>query len=288
MTETNSDRENRKNQENQHRQAARKRTRKLKNQNVLKGRNINQQTRQDHEGREIEEAYVESDNMDSDSYPTRNSATTMSEEEISMLQDFCIKMENIRYNLCNVCQERIPLLTLVKETCKRCYYEKNTGGTPKKFSGGNNMHPGDVPNELKGLSEIEEMLISQVFTVMTVYRLRGGQNGYRGHVINFPQDIQGFTKQLLRDPRSLDVLVNDSIFNMLPQLQDDESGEDDSDNIEDGEDVSRTFVPLMPPTQREGEAINATLDRMQNDNPLSLWPEIESVPMNEFHTPGYM
>ncbi|CAB5382155.1 unnamed protein product [Rhizophagus irregularis] len=83
MTETNSDRENRKNQENQHRQAARKRTRKLKNQNVLKGRNINQQTRQDHEGREIEEAYVESDNTDSDSHPTRNSATTMSEEEIT-------------------------------------------------------------------------------------------------------------------------------------------------------------------------------------------------------------
>ncbi|PKY59079.1 hypothetical protein RhiirA4_304738, partial [Rhizophagus irregularis] len=81
---------------------------------------------------------------------------------------------------------------------------------------------------------------------------------------------------------------NDSIFNMLPQLQDDELGEDDGDNIEDGEDVSRTFVPSMPSTQREGEAINATLDRMQNDNPPSLWPEIEGVPINEFHTPGYM
>ncbi|CAG8715872.1 3230_t:CDS:2, partial [Rhizophagus irregularis] len=55
---------------------------------------------------------------------------------------------------------------------------------PKKFSEGNNMHPGNVPNELKGLSEIEEMLISQGFTVMT-----------------------GFMKQLLRDLISLDVLV---------------------------------------------------------------------------------
>ncbi|PKK65022.1 hypothetical protein RhiirC2_715855 [Rhizophagus irregularis] len=174
---------------------------------------------------------------------------------------------------------------------------KKYWGMPKKFSEGNNMHPGEVPDELKGLSEIEEMLISQVFTVMTVYRLRSGQNGYRGHVINFPQDIQGFTKRLLQDPSSLDVLVaqrqssnnptvfrdftvrrrkvckallwlkennpyyndiiidtdlletlteNDSIFNMLPQLQDDELGEDDGDNIEDGEDISRTFVPLMP------------------------------------------
>ncbi|GBC48412.2 ATP-dependent DNA helicase PIF1 [Rhizophagus irregularis DAOM 181602=DAOM 197198] len=187
----------------------------------------------------------------------------MSEEEISMLQDFCIKMENIRYNLCNVCQERIPLLMLVKGTCKRCYYEKNTGGTLKKFSGGNNMHPGDVPDELKGLSEIKEMLISQE------------NNPYYEDIIIDTNILQSLPE-------------NDSIFNMLPQLQDDESGEDDGDNIEDGEDVSRTFVPLMLPTQREGEAINATLDQMQNDNPLSLWPEIEGVPINEFHTPGYM
>ncbi|PKC13354.1 hypothetical protein RhiirA5_410699 [Rhizophagus irregularis] len=235
MTETNSDRENQKNRENQRRQAAY------------------------HERREIEETYLENDNTDSDSQPTSHSATILSEEEISMLQDFCIKMDNINYKLCIVCQERIPLLTLVKGTCKRCYYEKNIWGTPKKFSEGNNMHPGEVPDELKGLSEIEEMLIFQVFTVMTVYQLRGEQNGYRGHVINFPQDIQ-----------------------------DDESGEDDGDNIEDGEDVSRTFVLLMPPTQREDEAINATLDQMQNDNPPSLWPEIEGVPINEFHTPGYM
>ncbi|CAB4407286.1 unnamed protein product [Rhizophagus irregularis] len=297
--------------ENQRRQAARKQSRKLKNRNVLTGRNINQQTRQDHERREIEETYLENDNTDSDSQPTPHSATTLSEEEISMLQDFRLKMDNINYNLCIVCQERIPLLTLVKGTCKRCYYEKNIGGTPKKFSEGNNMHPGEVPNELKGLSEIEEMLISQVFTVMTVYRLRGGQNGYRGHrqSSNNPTVFRDFTvrrrkvcKALLwlkeNNPYYNDIIIdtnlletlpeNDSIFNMLPQLQDDELGEDDGDNIEDGEDVSRMFVPSMPPTQREGEAINTTLDRMQNDNPPSLWPEIEGVPINEFHTPGYM
>ncbi|PKC52048.1 hypothetical protein RhiirA1_482379 [Rhizophagus irregularis] len=27
---------------------------------------------------------------------------------------------------------------------------------------------------------------------------------------------------------------------------------------------------------------------MQNDNPPSLWPEIEGIPINEFHMPGYM
>src|SRR4051812_29855704 len=69
------------------------------------------------------------------------------------------------------------------------------------------MDPGEVSDELQGLTEIEEMLIAQVFTVMSVYRLRGRQHGYRGNVINFPQDIQEFTKRLSRTPSSIDILI---------------------------------------------------------------------------------
>ncbi len=130
-------------------------------------------------------------NHNSDTHVRLQSATTISEEEISMLQDFWKKMDDICYKLCNVCNERIPSMTINKEMCKRCYSDNNT---PKKFLAENNMDPGDVPDELKALNEIEEMLIAQIFTVITVYRLRGGQNGYRGKVINFPQDIEGFTK----------------------------------------------------------------------------------------------
>jgi len=140
------------------------------------------------------------------------SATTISEEEHYLLKDFCKQMDNIDYKVCNVCNERIPFMKLTKkfpknlleETCNRCYSEETS---PKKFSAGNNMDPGEVPEELRDLTEIEEMLIAQVFTVVSVYRLRGGQHGYRGNVINFPQDIQEFTKQLPRQPSSLDVLV---------------------------------------------------------------------------------
>ena len=67
------------------------------------------------------------------------------------------------------------------------------------------MDPGEVPNELQGLTEVEEMLIAQVFTVMSVYRLRGGQYGYQGNVINFSQDIREFTKRLPRTPSSIDI-----------------------------------------------------------------------------------
>ena len=69
------------------------------------------------------------------------------------------------------------------------------------------MNPEEVPEELKTLTEIEEMLIAQVFTVIMIYRLRGGQNGYRGNVINFHQDIQEFTNRLPRNPSLLDILI---------------------------------------------------------------------------------
>src|SRR2546423_12854221 len=95
-------------------------------------------------------------------------------------------------------------MSMSKKMCRRCFTEKKH---PKKFSAGNNMDPGDVPDELKGLTDIEEMLIAQVFTVITVYQLRGGQTGYRENVINFPQDINEFTKRLPQHPSTLDVLV---------------------------------------------------------------------------------
>lgn len=36
------------------------------------------------------------------------------------------------------------------------------------------------------------MLISAVLPIMTVYRLPQGQYGYRGHVVNLPQDVASF------------------------------------------------------------------------------------------------
>ena len=71
------------------------------------------------------------------------------------------------------------------------------------------MDPGIVPPELmvsneccilavyqlfylKGLSEVEEMLISPVISLMSIYRLPRGQYRYSGHVINLPQDIPLF------------------------------------------------------------------------------------------------
>ncbi len=54
---------------------------------------------------------------------------------------------------------------------------------------------------------MEEMLITQVFPVILVYTLPGGQHAYRGNIINFSQDVQEFAARLSRDPSSLDLLI---------------------------------------------------------------------------------
>ena len=61
------------------------------------------------------------------------------------------------------------------------------------------MDPGALPLQLQGLTDIEEMLLARACPVMCVYRKHGGQRGYRGHVLNLPQEIQRFLNRLPRN-----------------------------------------------------------------------------------------
>ena len=53
------------------------------------------------------------------------------------------------------------------------------------------MIPSSVPEELKNLTQFDEMLIARAFPVIHVYtKPKGGQRAYKGHVITLPQDVQ--------------------------------------------------------------------------------------------------
>ena len=54
---------------------------------------------------------------------------------------------------------------------------------------------------------MEEMLISAIMPIMSIYRLPHGQYGYSGHVINLPQDVSSFATSLPRLSSELDVIV---------------------------------------------------------------------------------
>ena len=51
------------------------------------------------------------------------------------------------------------------------------------------------------------MLISAVIPTMALYQLPHGQYGYRGHIINLPQDIDSFARIVPCYPKDLDVII---------------------------------------------------------------------------------
>lgn len=65
-------------------------------------------------------------------------------------------------------------------TCKNCFV----------FAYGGNVNPGDVPVALQGLSFIEKRVMSRIHIVMSIFQFKHGQYGYKGHIVNSPQDVQ--------------------------------------------------------------------------------------------------
>ena len=89
-------------------------------------------------------------------------------------------------------------------TCDRCKRDKKP---VKSFSSANDMDPGSMPDQLKGLTQAEEMRIAKGCPVMRAYRLTGGQRGYGGHVVNLAQNIGDFVNSLPRPARELSIIV---------------------------------------------------------------------------------
>ena len=104
----------------------------------------------------------------------------------SKLAAFHAKLPS-EFHHCTCCNESFPSLKVsFLCVCSKCSCDTSE---PKLYSDGNNMDPGPVPPALQELTQVEEMLVSPVMPMMSVYRLPHGQIGYGGHVINLPQDV---------------------------------------------------------------------------------------------------
>jgi len=89
---------------------------------------------------------------------------------------------------CDLCKK-----TLANETISVHLYSDENNMDPKLYL---------IYNHLPKLNDIEEMFISRVYVVMSVYRLSKGNIGYKENVLNMQQDVQAvLTKlpQLLSD-----------------------------------------------------------------------------------------
>ncbi len=109
---------------------------------------------------------------------------------------------------CSICHEAWPLKSKPNLStgyiCKQCSRDKKS---PKKFSFENSMIPSSVPQELKDLTQVEEMLIARALPIMRVYIKPGGQRGYSGHCINLPQNVKELAISLPRYPKELSVII---------------------------------------------------------------------------------
>ncbi|CAG8668030.1 15340_t:CDS:2 [Cetraspora pellucida] len=198
----------------------------------------------------------------------------------------------------------------IQEECCRCSSERIT---PKRFSSENDMDPEEVPEELQNLTEIEEMLIAQVFPVMSVYRLCGGQYGPSSLNILIVhchsersalfKDFQVCHNKVINALRWLkennryyaEITIDKKVLQSLPengfiedQLPSNEILAEVSDNETEDNVIICTFVSSLPSIDREDVAINEALNRMQNNNSPMVWPNIENTLINEFRTPGYI
>ena len=109
---------------------------------------------------------------------------------------------------CCVCKEAWPLKSKPKSPhsymCSRCSRDNKS---PKTFSDQTSMIHSCVPQELKNLTQVEEMLIAHALPIMRVYIKPGGQHGYSGHCINLPQNVTELAKYLPRYPKNLAVII---------------------------------------------------------------------------------
>ena len=89
--------------------------------------------------------------------------------------------------------------------CARCKRDKKT---PSKFSKENKIIPSKIPDALKTLTQVEEMLISRAFPVMQIHtKPNGCQKVYKGHVNTLLNDVQKLTNILPRHPKDIPLMV---------------------------------------------------------------------------------
>lgn len=110
---------------------------------------------------------------------------------------------------CVRCKERWFQMGLLHGVCSACLKRDRyvQQGEPFLFSQGNNMDPGVVPDCLKDLTQMEEMVIAKAHCHMIMKRVRGHQYHYTGHAVCFWQNNVTFFDTLPSRPQHVDIVI---------------------------------------------------------------------------------
>lgn len=149
--------------------------------------------------------------------------SALTDREAKLLQTMNEKLDALRIETCTTCMEEGFNMNLQVGICSRC---RNDKGEPvRKWSNENNANPGsslpavfvaallivllalEVPSCLKGLTDMEDMLIARVKSYMQVRWTKGRQLCYQDHIVNFRQDITEVANRLPRLPEETDIVI---------------------------------------------------------------------------------
>lgn len=110
-----------------------------------------------------------------------------------------MKTKNFKACLIKDCVKGIKSVSGMEYICYQCNnYLKNSEVPPCSI--GNNMSFPDVPDELKNLTQLEQLLISPRIPFMKIRELpRGGQLGIKGNVVNVPADVNKTVRLIPRN-----------------------------------------------------------------------------------------
>ena len=122
---------------------------------------------------------------------------------VDAIKSFEKEQMSYSFNTCCVCNECRLNPKMFGNTCVRCAKDKKG---IKMFSKENFMDPGVLPDELKGLSVVEEQLICQIAPSMSIHLLKHGGIGASGHCIAFPQEINEPAQILPRLPSDINII----------------------------------------------------------------------------------
>ncbi|XP_063420756.1 uncharacterized protein LOC134705970 [Mytilus trossulus] len=114
-----------------------------------------------------------------------------------------VRMSTVKssFKLLEKCKSGIKSVNNIEWVCLTCKRHLMSGKIPE-CSVGNNMKFPPIPNELLGLTNLEQRLISPRIPFMSIRQQpRGGQLCMKGNVVNVPADINKTVRVL---PRTLD------------------------------------------------------------------------------------
>ena len=110
---------------------------------------------------------------------------------------------------CARCKEHWFQMKLLNGVCDACFKRDRNiqEGEPFLFSRENNMDPGVVPDCLRDLTQMEEMIIAKAHCHMIIKRVRGHQYHYTGHAVCFWQNNVTFIDTLPSLPKHVDIVL---------------------------------------------------------------------------------